>query len=268
MGAPETAQGGAISIENLTKVYSGRGQQTVALRDITLDIHPREFVVLLGRSGCGKTTLLRTLGGLLPPTSGQIKIDGRTLYDARGQAQRDILGNLGFVFQDSNLLPWRTVWRNIALPLEVQKMPQAARRERARQLAQTVGLENFLEHLPRALSGGMRQRVAIMRALAPEPSILLMDEPFGSLDAITRDELNLALQDIWLTQHKTIVLVTHSISEAVLLADRIVLLSPHPGRIQRMIPVDFPRPRALALARTEEFQKLIGELRDELGEES
>jgi NitT/TauT family transport system ATP-binding protein len=129
-----------------------------------------------------------------------------------------------------------------------------------------VKLEGFLDHLPRALSGGMRQRVAILRALAPEPSILLMDEPFSALDAMTRDELNLSLQDIWLRQRKTVVLVTHSINEAVFLADRIVLLSPHPGRIQRIIPLTFPRPRALALARDPEFQRLAGELREELGE--
>jgi NitT/TauT family transport system ATP-binding protein len=257
---------GAIAIAGVTKTYDSAGRKTTAISNINLDIEPGEFVVLLGRSGCGKTTLLRSLAGLLAPSAGSIAIDGQSLYDARGKVQRPVLGNLGFVFQDANLLPWRPVWKNIALPLEVQKLSKAARRRRATELAQMVKLEGLLDHLPRALSGGMRQRVAILRALAPEPSILLMDEPFSALDAMTRDELNLSLQDIWLRQRKTVVLVTHSINEAVFLADRIVLLSPHPGRIQRIIPVSFPRSRPLSLARDPEFQRLAGELREELGE--
>ena len=257
---------GAIAINSLSKTYDSAGRKTVAISNIDLDIKPGEFIVLLGRSGCGKTTLLRSLAGLLPPSAGSIAIDGQKLYDERGKVQRTVLGNLGFVFQDANLLPWRSVWKNIALPLEVQGVPKEARRRRATELAQMVKLEGFLDHLPRALSGGMRQRVAIMRALAPEPSILLMDEPFSALDAMTRDELNMNLQDIWLRQRKTVVLVTHSINEAVFLADKIVLLSPHPGRIQRIIPVSFPRPRPLTLMREPEFQRLAGELRDELGE--
>jgi NitT/TauT family transport system ATP-binding protein len=264
--ATPARKSGAINIAGLSKTYDSVGKKTVALSGIDLDIKPGEFIVLLGRSGCGKTTLLRMLAGLLAPSAGSIAIDGQKLYDASGKVQRPVLGNLGFVFQDANLLPWRSVWKNIALPLEVQNMPREARRQRATELAKMVNLENFLDHLPRALSGGMRQRVAIMRALAPEPAILLMDEPFSALDAMTRDELNLNLQDIWLKHHKTVVLVTHSINEAAFLADKIVLLSPHPGRIQRIIPVTFPRPRPLSLSREPEFQRLVGQLRDELGE--
>lgn len=257
---------GSIKIESVTKVYQTGGRRTVGVEDISLSFEPGEFVVLIGRSGCGKSTLLRTLAGLQPPTTGKIRINDKSLYHGDGRVVPGVIGDLGFVFQDANLLPWRTVWKNIALPLEVQKMPREQRRKRAEELAELAGLSQFLDHLPKALSGGMRQRVAIMRALAAEPSILLMDEPFSALDAITRDELNLALQDIWLRYRKTIVLVTHSITEAVFLADKIVLLSPHPGRVQRVIPVPFERPRPLAFAKSEEFQALVSELRGELGE--
>jgi NitT/TauT family transport system ATP-binding protein len=257
---------GSIKIENVTKVYQSKGRRTVGVENVDLAIEPGEFVVLIGRSGCGKSTLLRTLAGLQPPTTGKIRINDKSLYLDDGRIVPHVIGDLGFVFQDANLLPWRSVWKNIALPLEVQKMPKQERRQRAEQLAELAGLQSFLDHLPRALSGGMRQRVALMRALAAEPSILLMDEPFSALDAITRDELNLALQDIWMRFRKTVVLVTHSITEAVFLADRIVLLSPHPGRVQRIIDVPFERPRPLSLAKSEEFQALVSELRIELGE--
>ena len=258
---------GAIAIRHISKTYVSRSTRTEALRDINIDIAPGEFLVLLGRSGCGKSTLLRMLGGLLSPSDGAIHIGGKPLYNARQKADDSVLGSLGFVFQDANLLPWRSVWRNIALPLEVLGVPRAERRARASELASVVGLESFLDHLPRALSGGMRQRAAIMRALAANPDVLLMDEPFGALDAMTRDDMNLMLQDIWLKEKKTIVLVTHSIAEAAFLADRIVVLTPHPGRIQRIVEVDFPRPRSLALAEDQRFQDLIAELRAELGED-
>ncbi|WP_173932595.1 ABC transporter ATP-binding protein [Chelativorans sp. Marseille-P2723] len=263
---PSPALSGSIQIENVTKVYQSRGQRTVGVENINLAIEPGEFVVLIGRSGCGKSTLLRTLAGLQPPTTGRIRINEKSLYQDDGRIVPRVIGDLGFVFQDANLLPWRSVWKNIALPLEVQKVPKEKRRLRAEQLAELAGLKEFLDHLPKALSGGMRQRVAIMRALAAEPSILLMDEPFSALDAITRDELNLALQDIWLRYRKTVVLVTHSITEAAFLADRIVLLSPHPGRVQRIIPVPFERPRPLSITKSVEFQALVSELRVELGE--
>ncbi len=262
-----SASTGAIAIQHIGKTYVSRQTRTEALRDITLDIAPGEFLVLLGRSGCGKSTLLRMLGGLLPPSTGSIHIGGRALYNTRGKADDSVLGSLGFVFQDANLLPWRTVWRNIALPLEVLGVPRAERRARASQLASVVGLEKFLDHLPRALSGGMRQRASIMRALAANPDVLLMDEPFGALDAMTRDDMNLMLQDIWQREKKTVVLVTHSIAEAAFLADRIVVLTPHPGRIQKIVKVDFPRPRQLSLSEDPGFQDLIAELRAELGED-
>ena len=268
MSATISSSAGGIRIEQLSKTYTSAGRTTEALRGIDLDIRSGEFIVLLGRSGCGKTTLLRLLGGLLSPSSGRITFDGKPLHDARNRLDDDVLGSLGFVFQDANLLPWRTVARNIALPLEVQGVPAAERQARATALARSVGLEDFLDHLPKALSGGMRQRVAIARALAANPDVLLMDEPFGALDAMTRDDMNLMLQDIWLRERKTVVLVTHSITEAAFLADRVVVLSPHPGRIQRIVEVDVPRPRAVAQTKTPAYQELIALLRREVGEES
>jgi NitT/TauT family transport system ATP-binding protein len=262
-----TPSAGGIRIEQLSKTYVSAGRTTEALRSIDLDIHAGEFVVLLGRSGCGKTTLLRMLGGLLSPSAGRISFGGKPLYDANHRLQEDVLSSLGFVFQDANLLPWRTVARNIALPLEVQGVPASERAARAVALAKSVGLESFLDHLPKALSGGMRQRVSIVRALAANPDVLLLDEPFGALDAMTRDDMNLMLQDIWLRERKTVVLVTHSITEAAFLADRVVVLSPHPGRIQRIVDVDFPRPRALAQTKSPQYQELITLLRQEVGEE-
>ena len=261
-----TVATGGICITRLCKTYSRAGQSTEALRNINLDIRSGEFIVLLGRSGCGKTTLLRMLGGLLSPTSGSITFDGKSLFDAQLKLDQRVLGSLGFVFQDANLLPWRSVERNIALPLEVLGVPKADRQARARALAQAVGLSAFLDHLPRALSGGMRQRAAIVRALAANPDVLLMDEPFGALDAMTRDDMNLMLQELWLREKKTVVLVTHSITEAAFLADRVIILTPHPGRIQRIVDVDFARPRFLGDTKSAEFLALIALLRSEIGE--
>ena len=261
-----TVATGGICITRLCKTYSSAGQSTEALRNINLDIRSGEFIVLLGRSGCGKTTLLRMLGGLLSPTSGSITFDGKSLFDAQLKLDQRVLGSLGFVFQDANLLPWRSVERNIALPLEVLGVPKADRQARARALAQAVGLSAFLDHLPRALSGGMRQRAAIVRALAANPDVLLMDEPFGALDAMTRDDMNLMLQELWLREKKTVVLVTHSITEAAFLADRVIILTPHPGRIQRIVDVDFVRPRFLGDTKGAEFLALIALLRSEIGE--
>ncbi len=257
---------GGIRISQLSKTYVTGGRRTEALRDIDLDIRAGEFIVLLGRSGCGKSTLLRVLGGLLSPSAGSVTYDGKRLYDATQKLDERVLDSLGFVFQDANLLPWRSVARNIALPLEVLGVPAAERAARARGLAESVGLASFLDHLPRALSGGMRQRAAIVRALAANPDVLLMDEPFGALDAMTRDDMNLMLQDIWMREKKTVVLVTHSITEAAFLADRVVILTPHPGRIQRIVDVSFPRPRGGADIKGAQYMELMALLRQEIGE--
>jgi NitT/TauT family transport system ATP-binding protein len=256
----------ALSLGGVSKTYVSRRDRTLAVENVSLDIAAGEFIVLLGRSGCGKSTLLRMLGGLLAPSVGAIRVGETALYAADGRADPDCLGRLGFVFQDANLLAWRSVWRNIALPLEVLGTEKTERRRRAHDLAGAVGLNGFEESLPRALSGGMRQRVAIARALAADPGVLLMDEPFGALDAMTRDDMNAMLQELWLRERKTIVLVTHSIAEAAYLADRIVVLSPRPGRIQRILDVDLPRPRTRALVDDPRFRRLTAELRTELGE--
>lgn len=265
--AVRSGSGAAISIRGVSKTYATHAGDVRALEATDLEIRPGEFVVLLGPSGCGKTTLLRMLGGLITPTSGSIEIGGAPLFAPNSaQPSQDALGSLGFVFQQANLLPWRTVWKNIALPLEVLGVKRDERRRRAAELAEQVGLQDFLDHHPRALSGGMQQRVAIARALIHQPGILLMDEPFGALDAMTRDQMNVMLQQLWLDTGKTVVLVTHSISEAVFLADRVVLLSHRPGRIQDVVPVDFARPRPIDLSKDPRFGETVVRLRGQLGE--
>lgn len=241
--AGQAARVPAIAVHEAEKWYGTRDRPVHALAPTSLDVRSGEFVVLLGPSGCGKTTLLRMIGGLVPPTSGGIDIDGLALW-RDGFRQGDAVSDLGVVFQDANLFPWLTIEENIALPLELRKMGRKARRDRARELAQLVGIAGFETRWPRELSGGMRQRAAIARALSYDPPILLMDEPFGALDAMTRDAMNLELQRIWMATGKTIVLVTHSISEAVFLADRVVLLSPRPGRIDTVVEVELARPRS------------------------
>jgi NitT/TauT family transport system ATP-binding protein len=263
---PVHGSGAAISIEGVGKEYSAAAGPVRALMPTDLEVKPGEFVVLLGPSGCGKTTLLRMLAGLVTPTEGAIQVGDKTLFsEGDAKPSRDALQSLGFVFQAPNLLPWRKVWRNISLPLEVQRVGRAERRQRAVEMAEKVGLGDFLDHYPKQLSGGMQQRVAIARALIHRPSILLMDEPFGALDAMTRDSMNLLLQELWLETGKTIVLVTHAISEAVFLADRVVLLSQRPGRVQDVVDVDFARPRALAVAGEPGFGENVQRLRGQLG---
>ncbi len=257
----------AIGMTGLEKWYGTRDAPVHALASTDLAIREGELVVLLGPSGCGKTTLLRMIGGLIPPTGGTILIEGRDLW-ASGHRQDEALADLGMVFQEANLFPWLTIEENIALPLELKGMPKAERLDRARQLAELVGIAGFERRWPKELSGGMRQRAAIARALSYNPQILLMDEPFGALDAMTRDAMNLELQRIWMETGKTIVLVTHSISEAVFLADRIVLLSPRPGRIDTVVDVPIPRPRSIDVQARSDFQSIAKQMRDRLAEVS
>ncbi|MET0169995.1 MAG: ABC transporter ATP-binding protein [Aliihoeflea sp.] len=255
----------SIRMNQLEKWYRTRGAGVHALAPTDLDIPEGELLVLLGPSGCGKTTLLRMIGGLIAPTSGELVIDGRDLWKGE-KRQNDALSKLGMVFQEANLFPWLTIEDNIALPLEFKGVPKEERRRQARELVKLVGIEGFEKRWPSELSGGMRQRAAIARALSYDPQILLMDEPFGALDAMTRDQMNLELQRIWAETKKTIVLVTHSISEAVFLADRIVLLSPRPGRIDTIVNVDIPRPRTADTQTMPEFQAYVRELRHRLSE--
>ena len=241
-----------VALRGVAKTYATSSGPTLALEHVDLDIAAGEFVVLLGPSGCGKTTLLRIVAGLEQASEGVIEAEGE--------------GRLGVVFQEANLFPWLRVGANIALPLRLAGMKPAARRARAVELAAQVGLTGFERRWPNELSGGMRQRAAIAHALATDPDIVLMDEPFGALDAMTRDAMNLETQRLWLERRRTILLVTHSIAEAVFLADRVVLMSPRPGRIDRILPIPFPRPRGIDVQSTPEFQDIVLELRHRLRE--
>jgi NitT/TauT family transport system ATP-binding protein len=241
--------------------YGGAGGGAVlALADVSLDIAPGEFISLIGPSGCGKTTLLRLIGDLMQPTGGAIRVQGKPPGEAR--RNRDY----GLVPQAPVLYDWRTVVQNVELPLEIMKVPKGERRERAVALLNLVGLGDFHHHYPWQLSGGMQQRVSIARALAFRPAILLMDEPFGALDEMTRERLNGELLNIWHETNTTIVFVTHSIPEAVFLSTRVVVMSPRPGRIARVVPVDLPYPRDIDTREMPRYFELISEIRENLRE--
>ncbi len=267
----EPAGGGGeppeLELAGVEKAFHTRHGTTLALTGIDLNIRRSEFVSIVGQSGCGKTTLLRILAGLVQPSQGRVMMGGRSMWSGGGR-DHETVSKLGLVFQDPNLFPWFTVEDNIALPLKLRRVGKRKRRARARELCEMVGLVGFERAYPRELSGGMRQRAAIARALSYRPGILLMDEPFGALDALTRDKMNLELQSIAATTQATVVLVTHAITEAVFLADRVVLLSPRPGRIRSVTEVGFPRPRELDLETRPEFQNIARELRHQLDEEA
>jgi NitT/TauT family transport system ATP-binding protein len=255
-----------IELSAVSKRFEARDRSTLALRGIDLAVGKQEFVALVGQSGCGKTTMLRIMAGLIKPTEGEVRVAGRSLWHGE-RRDDDALRKLGLVFQDPNLFPWYSVEDNIALPLVLRKVDRRARLERAHELAELVGLEGFERALPRELSGGMRQRVAIARALSYDPEILLLDEPFGALDAITRDKMNMELQRIAQATNATVVLVTHSINEAVFLGDRVVLLSTRPGQIKSITRVDAPRPRELDVTAEPAFQEKVVALRRQLAED-
>jgi NitT/TauT family transport system ATP-binding protein len=243
-----------VRIAGLEKTYRTKdGNDIHALQDINLDILTAEFISIVGPSGCGKTTLLKILAGILTRSTGEVVMQGRSLS---GPCRE-----IGVVFQAPVLLPWRTVLQNVMVPVEIQKRDRAEFEARARQLIAMVGLSGFESKYPSELSGGMQQRVGICRALVHDPSFLLMDEPFGALDAMTRESMNEELQRIWSESRKTILLVTHSIPEAVYLADRVVVMTPRPGRIVDVIPVDLPRPRSLAMQNTAEFGRFVAGIR-------
>ena len=243
-----------IEVAQLEKIFvTVRNERIHALNDISLSVREREFVTVVGPSGCGKTTLLKILAGLVPATAGAVSVDGRPVAAPR----RDI----GIVFQNPVLLPWRTVMENVLLPAEVQGIPLAEARRRARDLLRMVGLADFEDKYPMELSGGMQQRAAISRALVSDPRLLLMDEPFGALDAMTREQMNLDLQRIWRESGKTVLLITHSIPEAVFLGDRVVVMTPRPGRIARMVDVALARPRSIDAMGDPVFGQLTSEIR-------
>jgi NitT/TauT family transport system ATP-binding protein len=232
--------------------------QTTALQGIDLEIGEREFVSLIGPSGCGKSTLLRIIGDLTDPSSGTVVVNGKS---AR-QARRD--RDYGIVFQDPVLYDWRTVAKNVALPLEMARWPRQKRNKRVREMLDLVELQGFENHRPWQLSGGMQQRVSIARALSFDPALLLMDEPFGALDEMTRERLNMELLKIWEASGSTIVFVTHSIAEAVFISTRVVVMSPRPGRISEVIPIDLPQPRTATTREEPHFFELVTRVREAL----
>jgi len=233
-----------LTIRNLSAVFQNDNGGLRALDDVSFNVRPREFVCVLGPSGSGKTTLLRILAGLIPPTSGSFT------FGRGGQP------SIGMVFQQATLMPWRTVTENIKLPLEVNKMDEASARKKANEMIELVGLQGFEASLPRDLSGGMAQRVAIARALIHDPDLLLLDEPFASLDAMTRERMWTELSRIWQARQKTVVMVTHSINESLFLADRVLVLTQRPGKIKMDVAVDLPRPRKDDIRYTSNFGKL------------
>lgn len=246
-----------VVINHLSAIFDNGNGGLRALEDISFSVCPQEFVSILGPSGSGKSTLLRILAGLLPPTRGQVLYQGEALNGPRR--------GIGFVFQRANLMPWRTVLENITLPLELLGIPRQTTLERAQELVNLVGLQGFEDSLPRDLSGGMAQRVAIARALIHDPDVLLLDEPFGNLDALTRERMGAELLRIWQARRKTVVMVTHSIPEALFLADRVLVLTPRPGRLRLDLSVELPRPRQEEVRYTPVFGELARQVREAIG---
>ena len=240
-----------LSIRKLSAVFPDNNGGLRALDDVTFDVHPQEFVCVLGPSGSGKTTLLRILAGLIPPTSGSF-LFGHVWKQPR----------IGMVFQQANLMPWRTVMDNIKLPLEVNHVEEQTARRNAQEMIELVGLQGFEDTLPRDLSGGMAQRVAIARALIHDPDLLLLDEPFASLDAMTRERMWMELSRIWQARQKTVIMVTHSINESLFLADRVLVLTQRPGKVKLDLPVNLPRPRSDDIRYTPQFGELARTLRE------
>ncbi len=248
-----SANGSAkIEIRGATKTYEAKTGPVHALHDFSLEVSAGELVCILGPSGCGKTTLLWSMAGLHALSRGEILVDGSPVIGPRP-------AEIGMMFQDANLLPWRNLRKNIEFPFEIKKRP--VDEARVKMLLEEVGLAGFESSFPRELSGGMQQRASIVRALAPDPGVMLLDEPFGALDAFTRDEMNLLLMRLWSETSKTIVFVTHNISEAIFLADRVVVMTTRPGRLARIFDIELPRPRTVDMTFTSEFIELIQEIK-------
>lgn len=241
----------ALQVQQLTLTFSTAQGVLPVLRDLSFDVQPGEFICVLGPSGCGKSSLLRIVAGLLPPTSGEIRLYGTPVSAPRRE--------VGLVFQHANLMPWRTVRENVALPLQLASHPNAAAQVEA--LIDLVGLRGFENTLPNDLSGGMAQRVALARAWIHDPEILLLDEPFSALDALTREQMSVELLHIWQAHRKTVVMVTHDIAEAVFLADRVLVLSERPAQLRLDLPIRLPRPRLTEIRHTQAFQQFAGQVR-------
>ncbi|ABW12541.1 ABC transporter related [Parafrankia sp. EAN1pec] len=254
----------AATLQHVNMTYPARrGENVLALKDVSLDIGPQEFVTIIGPSGCGKSTLLKIIAGLVRPSSGKVSLGSSEVTGPSA--------DVGLVFQQPVLLPWRNVSKNVSLPLEVLKGAKKGRVNRhapVEQLLGIVGLGKYGEHYPHELSGGMQQRVSIARALVHDPDVLLMDEPFGALDALTRDQMSFELMRIWNERSKTVVFVTHSIPEAILLADRVVVMSKSPGEIAEIIDINLPRPRRNEMINTPEFGAYVQRARALLNAET
>ena len=250
---PTSASEGITFLEVSRRFETREGRELTALEGVSLDIKPGEFVSLLGPSGCGKTTLLRMVAGLLAPSSGKVSVGVEEVREPRP--------DVGLVFQQALLLPWLSVLRNVLLPVDVQGKRIDDYRDRAADLVRMVGLGGFEKRFPSELSGGMQQRVALARALVHDPKILLMDEPFAALDAMTRETMNIELQRIWAEQHKTVLFVTHGIPESVFLSDRVVVMTARPGRVAAVIDIPFSRPRSAALLGTAKFAAVAAQIR-------
>jgi NitT/TauT family transport system ATP-binding protein len=253
MGGDAIGEPVKLVVEHATKHYETRTGLVHALEDYSMRVSEGELVCVLGPSGCGKSTLLWAMAGLHGLTSGQVLLDGEPVTRPHPQ--------IGMVFQEANLLPWRSLIKNIHLPFELKRLRPQDYGERIAHLLERVGLLGFEHKYPRELSGGMQQRASIVRSLSVDPSLLLMDEPFGALDAFTRDEMNLLLQEIWLETGKTIVFITHNIAEAVFLADRIMVMTPRPGRLANIFTIDLPRPRSLEVTAKPHFFELVAEIK-------
>ena len=248
---------GRLAIKEITKTYQVEGDAIESVRLISLSIGQGEFVSILGPSGCGKSTLMMIIAGLVAPTAGEILLDGKPVLGPRRETS--------VVFQTPVLFPWRTVLANVLFPVEVFKLDKNKYRAEALRLLDMTGLTAFIDRLPKHLSGGMAQRVPLCRALITDPELLLMDEPFSALDALTRDDMNVQLLKIWEQVQKTVVFITHSIREAVFLSERVIVLSPRPAVVVADLKVDLPRPRTLEIQETSEFNRYCAELRASLG---
>ena len=242
-----------IQARGLSKTYVTGSGEVAALKSLDFEIYDGEFVSVVGQSGCGKSTLLKVLAGLLPYTAGSVELNGKRLRGPTPQA--------AVVFQSPVLLPWRTVLDNVLLPIEFRKWPMASYRQSAADLLAMVGLSEFAQRYPFELSGGMQQRTAIVRALVQDPRLLLMDEPFGALDAMTREQMNLELMRIWSKSGKTVIFITHSIAEAIFLSDRVIAMTARPGTIADVITINLPRPRELSVINTDHFGRYAAKLR-------
>ena len=248
-----------LKIDNVYKEYQGRNGKTIALNGVSLDIKENEFICVVGPSGCGKSTLLNIIAGLLEPTSGTVTLDGKVI-EGTGVER-------GVVFQQYALFPWRTVLKNVMFPLEMKKVPKAEAEAIARKYIKSVGLEGFEKSFPKELSGGMKQRVAIARAYAANPEVLLLDEPFGALDAQTRVQLQTELLETWEKEKKTCFFITHDVDEAVILAQRVIIMSARPGRIKKIVDIDIPYPRTQATKTDPRFLELKSEIWNQVYQE-